>query len=261
MTVASVLAACGASRATLALPTPDRLRRTNFSGDDVSLMGGVAVCAGAAGGLLALRDQPRLALTGAIATAAAAAAGWIDDHHEHDFAAEAKGLAGHLGQLAAGKLTSGTVKIGLIGAGALASAGILAGPRPVDLGTRAVTIAASANLVNLLDLRPGRAIKSAVALAAVAATSRRSRPLALLTGAVALSGAPEDLAARTMLGDLGANALGAMVGVALAAHRRPAVRLGAAAGASALIIASEKVSFSHIIESHPLTRRIDEWGR
>lgn len=260
MTAASVLAACGASRGTLALPTPFALTRRNYSGETVSLMGGVAACAGAAAGLLGLAGKPRLALAGALATGAAACAGWIDDHHEQEFAAQAKGLSGHLGQLAEGKLTSGTVKIGLIGAGSLAGAAVLAGPRP-GAAVRAVTIAASANLINLLDLRPGRAIKSALALAALSATSRSSRPLAGITAAVGLSLWPEDLRAETMLGDLGANVLGALAGTGLAAHSRGPVRLGAAFGASALILASEKISFSQFIESHRLTRRIDAWGR
>lgn len=265
MTAASVLAACGASRGLLARATPERWQRINYRGQQVSLDGGLAAALGAQAGLaMLLTRRPRLALAGLIATGAGACAGWIDDHHEADFSAAGKGLAGHLGALRRGQLTSGTVKIGLIGAGAITAAGILSGGIHKSLGdtvVRAVAIAGTANLVNLLDLRPGRALKTTAGLTALAATSSSGRPLAAISGAVAAAVAPEDLEGRTMLGDLGANALGALTGTALAAHGSATVRLAAAGGSTALILASERISFSRVIDSHPVLRRVDEWGR
>ena len=98
----------------------------------------------------------------------------------------------------------------------------------VDVLLGAGVIAGTANLLNLLDLRPGRALKAGLLLGAPLAggPARRGRrrrrsapPPALL---------PADLDEEIMLGDTGANALGALLGVALAARTGPAGRAGAA---------------------------------
>ena len=54
-----------------------------------------------------------------------------------------------------------------------------------------------------------------------------------------------------MLGDAGANALGAMLGAAAARSLPRRARLGLLAGIVALTVASEKVSFTKVIERHP----------
>jgi len=64
-----------------------------------------------------------------------------------------------------------------------------------------------------------------------------------------------------MLGDAGANAFGALLGLATAATLPRPARLAVLAGIVGLTLASEKVSFTAVIESHPVLRRLDEWGR
>ena len=63
-----------------------------------------------------------------------------------------------------------------------------------------------------------------------------------------------------MLGDLGANTLGALLGVRLtsASPRAQTVVLGVVAGLTA---ASERVSFSRVIDSVPALRALDALGR
>ena len=70
-----------------------------------------------------------------------------------------------------------------------------------------------------------------------------------------------DLTERTMLGDTGANALGALVGTGLALVPSAAVRAGALTGVVTLIVLSEKVSFSAVIDRTPLLHAVDRWGR
>jgi hypothetical protein len=172
---------------------------------------------------------------------------------------DTRGLAGHLGALSHGQVTTGAVKIGGLGIAGLA-AGALVRSNPTDASAAAIVIAGSANFVNLLDLRPGRALKSALALGLPAVCGPAAVPVSgALGAAVALM--HDDLAERVMLGDGGAGALGAAVGVGLASR---ATRVGLrrlALAITAAIVASEVVSFSGVIAAVPPLRAFDEWGR
>ena len=70
-----------------------------------------------------------------------------------------------------------------------------------------------------------------------------------------------DLAGRAMLGDTGANAAGALVGTALLERSGRRGRVLALVALAALTLASEKVSFTAVIESTPGLRELDAWGR
>lgn len=151
--------------------------RTNFHGVTVSLRGGVAMAGAAVASAAvasALSDQPRAALGGVVASLGGGLAGYIDDVDQgaHDGGKVAKGLKGHLGALAHGQVTTGVIKIAGIGASALAASALVGskatsvGGKVSDLALNTVLIAGTANLANLLDLRPGRALKATVLVAA-----------------------------------------------------------------------------------------------
>src|SRR6478752_4615825 len=236
--------------------------RTNHRGEPISLLEGPAVAAGLLAGGLVGAPSSRGAVALTVATASGAAFGLVDDLGE-DTSSRRKGLRGHLGALARGELTTGGLKVLGIGAGALVAAAVATPTHRAD-GSRRSTfgwladvtasgalVASSANLLNLLDLRPGRALKAATLVAA---------PLALGPGGGAGGAASvlgvvgaaldQDLAEADMLGDGGANALGATLGTAVVL----AVVLG-------LTVASEKVSFTRVIERTPVLREVDAWGR
>ncbi len=247
--------------------------RRNHAGNVVSLHEGPAYVGGAAVGAIcgswvgARTGRPVGAPTGAAAAwsaVAAGAVGLLDDLHGDS---ARKGLRGHVTALTHGQVTTGVVKIvGLAITGVVVADGVRA---PGTAGLRrlgeAVTggavIAGSANLVNLLDLRPGRALKATTIVALALASSRRRH----LAGASALGSAlgtiGPDLAGRTMLGDTGANSAGALLGTAIVAQSSPAARAGVLAALIALTLASEKVSFTRVIESTPVLRTLDAWGR
>ncbi|CCH78783.1 conserved hypothetical protein [Nostocoides japonicum T1-X7] len=124
-------------------------------------------------------------------------------------------------------------------------------------------VAGSANLANLLDLRPGRTLKASVIAAAPLVLARdegTSTTAAVVLGAAA-GLLPDDLAGRSMLGDTGANAAGALVGTALLGALGLRGRLVALAVLTGLTVVSERVSFTAVIESTPGLRELDRLGR
>jgi hypothetical protein len=121
-------------------------------------------------------------------------------------------------------------------------------------------VAGTANLVNLLDLRPGRAAKAA-ALAAAAGLGGPSGSLVAGPLGASLAVLPADLGERVMLGDCGANAVGALLGLRLAAVPGRRARAGALAVVAGLTLASERVSFTRVIEATPVLRGLDRLGR
>jgi hypothetical protein len=228
--------------------------RTNHRGEPVTLLEGPAVAAGAIAGTLAQAALGttawRASAASAVAGAGAAAFGAYDDLAG---SGDRRGFRGHLGALRQGEVTTGAVKLGGIGLTGLVSAAITGGA-PVDVAINAGLVAGGANLLNLFDLRPGRAIKVAVASGAPGVTSTAA-PLG-----AALALLPEDLGERAMLGDAGANALGAMLGAAASGLPRPA-RIALLAGIAGLTAASEKVSFTKVIARTPALNWLDMLGR
>jgi hypothetical protein len=85
-------------------------------------------------------------------------------------------------------------------------------------------------------------------------------PAAAASGA-ALGVLAPDLAGTAMLGDTGANAAGALLGTALLERTGRRGRVVALVVLAALTLASEKVSFTSVIESTPGLRELDAWGR
>ncbi len=233
--------------------------RTNHRGEPVTLLEGPAAAAAAVTAAALARGLPARG-RGALAAAGAGAAafGCYDDLTG---SGARRGFRGHLGALAGGELTTGAVKIGGIGATGVA-ASLLVGGRAPDLVINAGLVAGGANLLNLFDLRPGRAIKVALAtgsLIAVGPAEGGPAVAAPLGAAVALL--PEDLGERAMLGDAGANALGAMLGAAAAIVLPRTARVAVLAAIAGLTAASEAVSFTKVIERTPPLRWLDMLGR
>jgi len=253
-----------------------RWARTNHRGEPVTLLEGpAAALAGATAAAAApgIPARSRAALVAA-ATGAAAFGGYDDIAGSGD----RRGFRGHLGALAHGEVTTGAVKIGGIGATGVAAAALNGGPA-VDVVLNAALIAGSANLLNLFDLRPGRALKVALVAGIPLgigslvrppgnrpAGSRRSAVPAGAAGAAAVIGAgaallPADLGEQAMLGDAGANALGALLGTAAAAGLSRRARIAMLAGITGLTAASEVVSFTKVIQRTPPLHWLDMLGR
>jgi UDP-GlcNAc:undecaprenyl-phosphate GlcNAc-1-phosphate transferase len=233
-----------------------RWERINHRGETVSLLEGPAYVLGSAVGIAATPGvAASVRAAGVLASLGAGAFGAYDD-----LAGEpgGKGFRGHLSALRQGQLTSGIAKIGGIGATGLAASALVSDD-VIDWLLGGAVVAACANLVNLFDLRPGRALK--VGLVGIVLAPTPSGPIVAAPIGAATASLPEDLAERGMLGDTGANALGAALGVGIVAASSPAVRAAVLGVLTTLTLASEKVSFTKVIEATPTLRWVDQLGR
>ena len=232
--------------------------RTNHRGATVSLLAGPAVVLASAVTAAAGAPSRRL---GAAALGVGLAAGAVGRYDDTRGAEEAtsKGFRGHLRAAASGRLSGGAVKVAGIGVASLLAAGAVT-RSPVQRLIASGVIAGTANLVNLLDLRPGRALKAFTLAGTPLLSGPYGRMLAGPLGA-ATALLPDDLGERVMLGDAGANGLGALLGLRLAAGASPAGRVALLGGLAALTAASEVVSFSKVIAATPGLRELDAWGR
>jgi hypothetical protein len=173
-------------------------------------------------------------LAGGPAATAVAAVGLADDL----WSGEERGYAAHL---RAGR-TTGMLKLVAVPAVGLLTTRKVSG---------ALLVGLAANLLNQLDTKPGRALKAYL----LAAAPLRA-PLAL-----AVVSLPYDLREMAMLGDAGANALGALLGlrsVERLAGRKRWLAIGALASLNLL---GELRSIGDLIERTPLLRDLDALGR
>jgi hypothetical protein len=115
----------------------------------------------------------------------------------------------------------------------------------------ALLVALSANALNQLDTRPGRALKAYV-VAGVAFDAPLGLAVCLL---------PYDLREMGMLGDGGANGLGAMLGLSSVSRLTGAGRWIAISALAGLTLLGERRSLGELIERTPVLREFDAWGR
>jgi UDP-GlcNAc:undecaprenyl-phosphate/decaprenyl-phosphate GlcNAc-1-phosphate transferase len=175
-----------------------------------------------------------------------------------------RGFRGHLSALIRGRPTTGGLKL----VGGVAVAFVAVAPVARDSIARLLIdgalVALAANLGNLLDRRPGRVIKVAgvtfVALAVATGAAHALGGVAVVIGA-ALALLLDDLHERLMLGDAGANVLGAALGLGVVLSCAPGTRLVVLAVVAALNLLSEVVSFSRVIDAIAPLRFLDRIGR
>lgn len=247
------------------------LQRANVRGRMVPTGGGILLAVGLVvieGGrvVLGALDVGNETLTEArilvlVAVLGFALLGFIDDVAVEQ---STQGFRGHLRAMVRGRLTTGGLKLAGGGLLALVLASSQAAGRPGRLVVDGLLIALAANLANLFDRAPGRVIKvgilAYVPLAVAAGTNVVGVALAPLMGSVA-GVLPDDLRERIMLGDAGANALGAALGVGAMLTLTPSGRNVAVLVLVALNLLAEVFSFSRVIARVPPLRAFDQLGR
>jgi UDP-GlcNAc:undecaprenyl-phosphate/decaprenyl-phosphate GlcNAc-1-phosphate transferase len=176
-----------------------------------------------------------------------------------------RGWRGHGAAALHGELTTGVLKaVGSLGLALLAMSYSGASLSDGRWLLAAAVLVLATNAFNLLDLRPGRSTKAFVLLGAgLAIGSLDLRPLwALgLFAAPALVAGAYDLRERAMLGDTGANLLGALAGLWLVLTLSGTGQLVALALLVVITIYGELRSISTLVERTPGLRELDSWGR
>jgi len=174
-----------------------------------------------------------------------------------------RGWRGHAAATLRGELSTGALKAGGSLGLALLATSYLGLPDGRWLLATGVLVLAT-NAFNLLDLRPGRATKAFVLVGAgLTIGSADLRPLwALgLFAAPALLAGAYDLRERAMLGDTGANLLGALAGLWLVLTLPGTGQLVAFVLLAAVTAYGELRSISALIERTPGLRQLDALGR
>lgn len=251
--------------------------RTNYRGVTVSTGAGLVLVAATIFGAAVLavarslgadtEESVAVAMTtSALAVTGFGLLGLIDDLAAD---ADSSGYVGHVRELIGGRMTAGSLKL-------------LAGPAIAVLAVQPISggsfgwliadgalVALSANLANLLDTGPGRVTKvggvAFVALA-VGVALGDTGDLALLVGAAVAIGAAlallrQELGERIMLGDTGANPIGAVLALAAVLTLSGLSRLVLLGVVLVLNLLSERISFKSVIESTPPLRWVDRLGR
>jgi UDP-GlcNAc:undecaprenyl-phosphate GlcNAc-1-phosphate transferase len=194
--------------------------------------------------------------------------GFVDDQlGNHDV----KGYKGHLTKLLKEhELTTGGYKLlcgGVIALVFSLGTAKLLDPRfeLLSMILNFLLICSAANTINLFDLRPGRAGKvyvlGFIIILVFSKSFENHIGLFLPILAILFAYLPLDLRAKVMLGDLGSNLLGASLGMMMAWMFSDLSKLVALILIIGLQIASEKYSFSEIINNHQWLRALDDFGR
>lgn len=174
-----------------------------------------------------------------------------------------RGVRGHAKATFGGGFSTGAVKaIGSLGLAAFAMGLIVPGDWEYILSIALVVV--TTNLFNLLDLRPGRALKVffalGVCLSLGAWTLEPVWEMGVFLGPLPVLLA-YDLRERGMLGDTGSNAIGAMAGLWMVLVMSTTAQLIALAVVVLITLYGEFRSISQLIDRTPVLRFIDLLGR
>lgn len=252
-------------------------RRPNYRSRELPFPFGVLTLAAALLALIPLMLLQRLASTSllhpetlpiALYALGVLALGLLDDtlgepHGVPGARSAPRGWRGHGAAALRGELSTGVLKAGgSLGLALLAMSYF--GLSNARWLLAAGVLVLATNVFNLLDLRPGRSTKAFVLLGAgLTAGAGQLRPLwALgLFVAPALVAGVYDLRERAMLGDTGANLLGALAGLWLVLSLSGTGQLVALGVLAAITLYGELRSISALVERTPGLRELDSWGR
>lgn len=238
-----------------------RLTRTNFQGKQIPCGFGFAVVMAAVPvyiTMLLVRGLDFRAVLFGFTLMAFGTLGLFDDIYG---TREAGGFVGHLGLLKKGRVSTGLIKAVVGGLLGLVVGGFVSGFALADTLINGLLITLFANLLNLLDLRPGRAVSCywiGVLVLLLARHEKSQIWLSLLpTFLPAAVITALDRSAKVMIGDAGSNALGALLGLSIACEASLISKIIMIVLVSGIHVYSEAHSISELIERHRALRSVD----
>lgn len=172
---------------------------------------------------------------------------------------QARGFHGHFRALFRGQLTTGALKAIFGGIIAFLSASMLT-DNIAETVINTMCIVLAANFLNLLDVRPGRAAKFFLVCSLGFTIMGLSSPLLWLMAASVIGYLPWDLRAAAMMGDIGSNVLGTVIGLAIVAFPFE-LKFCALYILVVLNLYSENLSLSQLIANNRLLSFLDCLGR
>jgi UDP-GlcNAc:undecaprenyl-phosphate GlcNAc-1-phosphate transferase len=242
--------------------------KANYRGREVAFPFGVLCVLAALFALVPLAILHKLEVTGvldpksldiAVYVLGVAFLGLVDD----TLGGDPRGWRGHGLALREGRLSTGALKA----AGSLGLALYVTSSPGLSTGRwllETAVLVFATNAFNLLDLRPGRSIKVfvllGVGLTVGAASLTALWRLGVYVGPALVAGA-YDLRERAMLGDTGANLLGALAGVWILLTLSELGQAMALVILLTITIYGELRSITVLVERVPLLRRLDCLGR
>ncbi len=171
---------------------------------------------------------------------------------------EARGFNGHFRALFRGYLTTGAIKA-IFGVVLALLVGFLKKNNVLNLILDLFVITLSANLLNLLDVRPGRAGKFFISWVLILFIGGQNPIIILFVLGSLIPYLFWDFRAEVMMGDVGSNILGAVIGLS-------ATEFSAISKTLFMVVLilihfyAERVSLSFLIERSPILKYIDNLG-
>lgn len=183
--------------------------------------------------------------------------GLIDDRYG---SRNASGFKGHFSQMLHGRITTGALKAMVGGIASLILGFYIADFKIASGILNGLLIALSANMLNLLDLRPGRAISCfwlglVVLFAFVHSLSLLGKLLPVIVPSIWVT--YMDRKALAMMGDAGSNTLGAVLGLSYSMVLSFEWKILLIVLLLLAHLYSEKHSITELIERSPILKRID----
>ncbi len=184
--------------------------------------------------------------------------GLIDDLFGDDYV---KGFSGHIRQLLKGHFTTGGLKA-IAGVMISIAITIQISISNWDVFINVLIILFTTNFINLLDTQPGRAVKGFILLTLVTGVFSNIILFHCIVLGVIIAYMSIDLKAKGMLGDVGSNFIGMVLGISIVMSiTNIAIRIVILLVMLTLNLLSERISFSKIIEKTSILRVLDHLGR
>lgn len=175
---------------------------------------------------------------------------------------DATGFKGHIMSLLRGRLTTGGFKA-IVGGLISLFIGSMLSFNIFEIVVNTLMIALFTNLINLLDLRPGRALKGFLLIAFILmgiGILAEVKITVLSSIAYAIGYFHEDMKGKAMMGDVGSNTLGVVLGISSAISFTLLIKCIILVLLIGIHLVAEKYSITEIIKKNPILNFIDKLG-